>query len=88
MEPVPKNLTLDAVTPQLLASPQSRARTLFVVNESAANDARLGPRDVSTARGLLLRAGAALTLDRYKGDLWAIATAGAPAISVLEVETE
>lgn len=74
-------------TPTLIAHHQPMRRILFVVNESTTVDVRLGSSKVTNGgrgRGILLRAGASIALDKFTGELFGICGSSAD-VSFMEV---
>ena len=77
-------IVITGAVPIRVAPLRTWRQGVLVLNEDAANAVRLGERDTVTATtGALLPAGASVIL-RASAELWAVAVAGTPQLTVID----
>lgn len=82
LKPTAQNMS---TTPAQLLAADNNRRGVIIQNNDAAADIFIGDSTVTTANGLKVEAGNALTLDKAAaGEIWAVADTGTPEVRTLE----
>ncbi len=77
-------VTVDTTAGGILIKAFNPSRRSIIIRNQGGTDAYVGPNGLTTATGLLIKAGESVSFDRNTAAIWGIVAAGSTTMSYLE----